>query len=178
MSAESPITVRAATRGDAEAIADINLKARYLAYPGIMADRYLDELEKEKAGAAEGRRDRITRPYGPRTFELVAEHEEEVVGWLRAGPKRDDDRHETQGEIWSGYVPPDAWRSGVGSALMTAALERLAIEGYTQATRWVFEEKARARLFYERLGWSVDGATALFERGGGQAIEIRCYRPL
>jgi GNAT superfamily N-acetyltransferase len=100
-----------------------------LAYRGIMADRYLDELEKEKAEAAERRRDRITRPYGPRTSELVAEHEGEVVGWLREGPKRDDDRHETQAELWAGYVHPDAWRSGVGSALMTAALERLAIEG-------------------------------------------------
>jgi hypothetical protein len=50
--------------------------------------------------------------------------------------------------------------------------------GYTEATRWVLEEKARARLFYERPGRSVDGATALFERGGGQAIEIRYYRPL
>jgi GNAT superfamily N-acetyltransferase len=178
MTAESPIIVRAATSADAEAIADINVKAWQLAYRGIMSDSYLDGLAKGKAVAAQRHRDRIDRPHGPRTFELVAEHDGEVVGWLRAGPTRDDDRHETQGEIRAVYVLPDAWRAGVGSALMTTALERLSNDGYTKATLWVFEENARARLFYERFGWTADGATEVFERGGRRAIEIRYHRPL
>lgn len=61
---------------------------------------------------------------------------------------------------------------------MTAALARLASDGYTEATLWVFEENARARLFYERFGWTADGGTEFFERSGRRVIEIRYHRPL
>jgi ribosomal protein S18 acetylase RimI-like enzyme len=178
MTVALPLIVRAATSGDVEAIADINVKAWQLAYRGIMSDSYLEGLEQNQAVAAQRHRDRIDGQHGPPTFELVAEHDGAVVGWLRAGPTRDDDRHESQGEIWAVYVHPQVWRAGVGSALMTAALARLASDGYTEATLWVFEENARARLFYERFGWTADGGTEFFERSGRRVIEIRYHRPL
>jgi GNAT superfamily N-acetyltransferase len=172
------ITVRAATTGDARAIAEAHITAWQVAYRGIMPDRYLDELGDDMAGHVGRRRVHIAAPDEPRVFNLVAERDGDVVGWLAAGPSRDDDRHEAQAEIWAVYVHPDAWRTGAGSALMTAALDRLTTEGYSEASLWVFEENARARGFYERFGWRPDGATEIFERGGGQAIEVRYRRPL
>jgi RimJ/RimL family protein N-acetyltransferase len=59
---------------------------------------------------------------------------------------------------------------------MTVALQRLADDGYSEAVLWVFEANAQARGFYERFGWRPDGATEIFERGGGQAVETIRYR--
>jgi GNAT superfamily N-acetyltransferase len=171
-----PISVRAATIDDAESVTDINVKAWQTAYRGIMPDQYLDELDNDRANAAQRHRVHIAQPNDPRIFDLVAECEGEVVGWLGAGPTRRDDQNATQGEIWAAYVRPDMWRSGVGGRLMAAALERLAADGYTEAVLWVFEENAGARAFYEQLGWRSDGATALFERSGCRAVEIRYRR--
>lgn len=175
---ESPITVRAATIGDAEAITEAHVAAWQSAYRGIMPDRYLDDLDKDKASAVRRHRVNIASPDDPRNFSLVAEYAGEVIGWLSAGPSRDDDRHDGEGEVKAVYVHPDFWRSGAGGALMTAALEQLAADGFTEAVLWVFEENRRARGYYERFGWRPDGASAIFERGGGQAIEIRYRRPL
>jgi ribosomal protein S18 acetylase RimI-like enzyme len=178
--AEDPdeIVVRDATADDARGIAEAHIAAWQVAYRGIMPDNYLDRLADDMTGQVARRRVHIASPDEPRVFNLVAERDNEVVGWLAAGPSRDDDRHATQGEIWAVYVHPDAWRTGAGGALMTAAIERLAAEGYTEASLWVFEENPRARGFYERYRWRPDGATEIFERGGGQAIEIRYRLPL
>lgn len=176
--AAPPITVRAAAVSDARAIAEAQVTAWQRAYRGIMPDRYLDELYQDIAGSAARRRVQIAAPDDPRVFNLVAEHDGDVIGWLCGGPSRDDDRNEEQAEVWALYVHPDHWRSGAGGSLMTAALEQLAGEGYTEATLWVFEANRGARGFYERFGWRPDGATAIFERGGSQAVEIRYRRPL
>jgi ribosomal protein S18 acetylase RimI-like enzyme len=172
------IVVRDATISDAQAIAEAHITAWQVAYRGIMPDRYLDELSADIAGQVRRRRVHIAAPDEPRVFNLVAEDDGAVIGWLAAGPSRDDDRHEAEGEIWAVYVHPDSWRAGAGGALMTAAIERLVDEGYAEATLWVFEDNTRARRFYERYGWRTDGATEIFERGGGQAVEIRYRRPL
>lgn len=174
----SPITVRAATIDDADAITEAQTAAWQMAYRGIMPDRYLDDLSKEKAAFAQRQRVHIASPNDARNFSLVAEYEGAVVAWLAAGPSRDDDRHDAEGEVQAIYVHPDYWRSGAGGALMAAALELLAAGGFTEAVLWVFEENRRARNFYRRFGWRPDGATDIFERGGVQAIEIRYRRPL
>jgi ribosomal protein S18 acetylase RimI-like enzyme len=172
------IVVRDATIGDARAVAEANVRGWQVAYRGIMPDRYLDELADDFESQVARRRVHLGAPDEPRLFNLVAERDGAVIGWLAAGPSRDDDRHEKQAEIWAVYVHPDAWRTGAGSALMTAGIERLVEQGYTEATLWVFEANPRARRFYERYGYRTDGATGIFERGGGQAIEVRYRRPL
>jgi len=176
--ASGEIIVRDAQVDDAGGIAEANVRGWQVAYRGIMPDRYLDELSDSLAGARERHRVHIASPDDPRTINLVAERDGKVVGWLAAGPCRDEDGHETQGEVWAVYVHPDAWRTGAGGALMTEGLERLKAAGYTEASLWVFEENSGARRFYERFGWRSDGASEIFERGGGQAIEIRYRRPL
>ena len=46
---------------------------------------------------------------------------------------------------------------------------------YAEATLWVLEENPRARAFYERCGWSLDGERKSEERWGVSAAEVR-YR--
>jgi GNAT superfamily N-acetyltransferase len=173
------ITVRTATIADAEAITDAHVAAWQSAYRGIMPDRYLDDLAKDRASRTASHRIHIALPDDPRSFHLVSEYDGDVVGWLSGGPSRDDGGGAAAtGEVWAIYIHPDYWRSGVGSALMTVALQRLADDGYSEAVLWVFEANTRARGFYERFAWRPDGATEIFERGGGQAVEIRYRRPL
>jgi ribosomal protein S18 acetylase RimI-like enzyme len=175
--------VRDATVDDATAMTEAHVRAWQVAYRGIMPDRYLDDLSKHMADRVANHRVQIASPDDPRQIRLVAEHDGRVIGFFIAGPSRDDDTAtdgtgDGTGEVWAVYIHPDSWRLGAGSALMTEGLERLKAAGFTEATLWVFEGNGRARGFYERHGWRQDGATEIFERGGGQAIEVRYRRPL
>jgi GNAT superfamily N-acetyltransferase len=102
---------------------------------------------------------------------VVAEDEGVVVGFASVGPSRDE---EGIGELYAIYVDPAAWSTGVGRALMEEAEARLVSE-YDAAFLWVLEENPRARSFYERAGWTPDGARKAEERFGVRAPEVR-YR--
>jgi GNAT superfamily N-acetyltransferase len=54
------------------------------------------------------------------------------------------------------YVVPEAWGSGVAAALHETALAWMRSRA-REAILWVGEMNARARRFYEREGWQVDG---------------------
>lgn len=60
-------------------------------------------------------------------------------------------------EIVSVYVAPEARGAGVGAALVTEALARLARVGIAIAKLSVAEESGAARRLYERFGFEVYG---------------------
>jgi GNAT superfamily N-acetyltransferase len=68
---------------------------------------------------------------------------------------------------------PEAWSSGAGAALMASALE--ALRSYSSATLWVLADNPRARRFYEREGWVLDGGRREEEILGVDVAEVR-YR--
>jgi GNAT superfamily N-acetyltransferase len=72
---------------------------------------------------------------------------------------------ERTGEVPSIYVDPAMLGTGVGRELFEAAATALRDAGCTRATLWVLEANALARRFYEKAGWSWDGAvsTHLFD---------------
>jgi len=55
------------------------------------------------------------------------------------------------------YVRPAAWGTGVAEELHAAALDALREQGATAASLWCLVENPRARRFYERQGWRLDG---------------------
>ena len=57
------------------------------------------------------------------------------------------------------YVRPEAWGTGVAAQLHDRAVEALRAAGAGTARLWVLEENLRARRFYERRGWQLDGTT-------------------
>ena len=57
------------------------------------------------------------------------------------------------------YVLPEWWSRGVGRALHDHVLEHLRAAGSKECRLWALEHNARARGFYERLGWHEDGTT-------------------
>lgn len=87
----------------------------------------------------------------------VAEVNGRVVGFAATGPSRDK---KGVGELYAIYVEPDAWSTGTGRALIAAAERELA-HTYREAHLWVLEDNPRARRFYERAGWQLDGVRKL-----------------
>lgn len=83
---------------------------------------------------------------GPEGTALLAEGERGPVGMVAFSP----------GRLNALYVLPDEWGSGVGSRLHDAAVEKLGELG-AEARLWVLEANTRARRFYERRGWRLDG---------------------
>ena len=58
-------------------------------------------------------------------------------------------------ELRALYVDPPAQGAGVGSALLTAAVDALRAAGHREAYLWTFEANGLARAFYERHGWQL-----------------------
>jgi GNAT superfamily N-acetyltransferase len=92
---------------------------------------------------------------------LVAEDDAgRVVGFATFGPSRDDDAPEGTGEVPAIYVDPAEVGTGVGRQLLEETAAALREAGFTRATLWVLEENESARRFYERVGWTWDGAVS------------------
>ena len=81
------------------------------------------------------------------------------------------------GELYTLYVAPAHWSTGVGRALTDAALDGLRAAGYRRVVLWTLTENARARRFYDKAGFAPDGATNTLD-GLGNVEELRYVRDL
>lgn len=109
---------------------------------------------------------------------LVAGRPGEVHGVIDAGPARDPDEGTGTGEVAevrSLHLDPTVVGHGLGAVLLAAALARLAQHGLDDVTLWVIEGNGPASRFYERHGWSPDGASRTTTVDGGSFVEVR-YR--
>ena len=79
--------------------------------------------------------------------------------------------------LWQLFVRPPWWGKGVASALLAAALEAAAAEGYGRMRFFTPREQARARAFYEREGFVHTGWEA-FEEGLGLVLVEYAREPL
>jgi GNAT superfamily N-acetyltransferase len=106
---------------------------------------------------------------GRRAF--VAEVRSAAVGVVFAGP---DPIEPDAGHVARLYVTPDRWAQGIGRALYEAAVSHLRAVGFVDATLWVLEGNARARSWYERLGWRPTGERkSVFAPAGIEDLRYR-----
>ena len=170
------VNIRRAEPTDAQPIAEVNTRTWQDAYRGLMPQDYLDNLDVERRRVAwEGI---LAGTDWPRTGAFVAASGDEVIGFAAVCPARDEDASGAVGEVASIYVLASAWGTAVGQALMAAAVSALREALFTEATLWVLDTNTRARRFYERGGWTVDGAERLEELRGFPVREVRYRRPL
>src|SRR5438093_922072 len=150
------VVVRRATQADVDAIVDVHVETWKVAYRGQLPDEYLDGLD-----ATRPRRGVIWQRAidSPAQRVLVAEQDGRVVGFVSVGPADDKTLAAEVGELYAIYVHPRAWDIGAGRALMSQGVEAMRELGYARAVLWVLGSNERARRFYERAGWSADGAT-------------------
>jgi ribosomal protein S18 acetylase RimI-like enzyme len=161
------VTVRRARPEDAAAIAEVHVRTWQAAYAHVFGAERLATLD---ATARTMRWREIIA--GDEQTVLVAEEDGRLVGWCTVGGSRDVD---AEGELWGIYVAPEGWGGGAGPALLQAGLAQLRVEGRRDAILWVLEDNPRARRFYEREGWQLDGGRREGEHLGVVAAEVR-YR--
>jgi ribosomal protein S18 acetylase RimI-like enzyme len=166
-------TIRRAGPGDARAIAETGVLGWRSAYRGILPDEYLDGMSIDTREIAW--QHRLEADPDGLTPAWVGEAGGRVVGFVSGGPPRDEDVAASAAEIYAIYLRPEAWRQGLGRALMDAATTHLRALGATYLVLWVFEANRPARSFYEALGWVADGGRQALMVAGFRAPEIR-YR--
>ena len=168
------VAVREAIPEDTEAIVEVNAAGWREGYRDIVSQEKLAELPIERWRHEIGVG--LRRPVAD-AFTYVAEIDGRFAGYCYvAAPAREPDLGPAVAELVAMYVDPGRWREGAGRALMEAAIERLSGLPYDQAILWTFKENGRAIAFYERHGWSVDGAEKIHAQSGVPAIRMR--RPL
>jgi ribosomal protein S18 acetylase RimI-like enzyme len=158
------ILIRPARPEDVAAVTEIHLRTWQAAYEHVFGAERLATIDRgHRRAIAEG-----SIAAGGTT---VAELDGAVVGFVSVGPSTDVDG---EGELYAIYVLPEAWGSAAAAGLMAAAKELLRAS-YPAATLYVLEDNPRARRFYEREGWALDGVTKTEEWLGLQVTELR-YR--
>jgi GNAT superfamily N-acetyltransferase len=149
--------IRPATREDARPIAEVHVASWRQAYRGLLPDDYLEKLSVDER--ASQRLAWFADP-SPGSGVLVAEDRGHLVGFASFGPSRDDDAPAGTGEVPAIYVDPAEVGRGIGRELLAEAEAALRAAGFGRATLWVLEANAPARRFYDKAGWTWDGAVS------------------
>jgi len=144
------LTIRSAAERDLTAVAHLHVRSRAAAYAGFVPAAALEAVPASSMVDYWTERWRYERDTHQMT---VAAEGDEVIGFTYLGPDEEPDT----GILHAIHVAPDVQGRGVGRALMADALEKLTAGGWRQAVLWVLADNTRARGFYERGGWVLDG---------------------
>lgn len=163
--------IRPATPADSHALAEIHVDSWKVAYRGQVPDTVLDQLDVEDG---DNRWTGILADPDVRT--LLLEDDGGLIGFVTFGPSRDSDADPTcVAELWGIYLDPSRWRQGLGTKLCRLVLRELAVARYNRVSAWVLETNARARAFYEAMGFELDEVTREDLIGTPQKV-VRYYR--
>lgn len=166
------VEVRTATPADAPAIAQVHVRSWQSGYAGIVPADYLDALD---TGAwTDAWTQRLDAGPADDVITWVATAGPEVVGFASVGPARDADARRAEREVYSIYLAPDAWGSGVARELLRTVVEESGER--TPLSLWVLADNERARRFYRRHGFVPDGTEKTRTLGGAELAEVRYRR--
>jgi len=168
------VQIRQAVETDAEAIAKLKTRSWQSAYRGQLPDRFLDELSLDLASRIGYWRMHLSTQSSAKHEIWTAEDDRQLRGFAAFGPARRDDEAEL-GELYALYVDPLHWGQGVGRSLLSHAVQRLSRD-HAHALLWVLESNLRARRFYERAGWALDGGTKIENLPDGTELREVRYR--
>ncbi len=167
------VNLRLARASDPAAIARAQVAAWHAAYVGLIPDAFLAEYTVAQRTQ---RWEQILRAPLPGGVTLVGEVDGAVEGFASIAHARGEE--DDGGELVALYVHPGRWETGLGHALHEAALEHLVAAGHARAVLWVLEGNARARSFYERHGWGLDGRRKIDDYAGVGVPGVRLARGL
>lgn len=160
------LIIRAARPDEFDQVADLHLASRAATYTAMLPPGALDGIDP--AAHRAGLRERFTAEAGTHRLS-VAEAGSGIVGFTYVAPG--DDSH--SGELHKIHVAPDAKGTGVGKALMVAALAGFRAAGSGRAGLWVVEGNERAIAFYERGGWRREGTVREQPMGTAPTRQLR-----
>ncbi|WP_167753820.1 GNAT family N-acetyltransferase [Granulicatella sp. WM01] len=143
------VNIRLANLDDAKQMSQVHARTWKVAYKGIFAQSYLNQLpdtaweESFKRGIQ-----------AKKSLFLVAEVDHQIVGCITGGRTRWTD--EEKGEIYSLYVLPEYQHQGIGKSLVITILESLYCQ-YNSVYVLAVDRNTKARRFYECLGFKDTG---------------------
>jgi ribosomal protein S18 acetylase RimI-like enzyme len=158
--------LRPALPRDADAIARVHVETWQSTYAGLVPNDYLARMSVARS-APQWHRAAAQAEKGNDL--MVAEVDEEVVGFVSFGPTRSP-KLPYSGEVYALYVGIDWQGHGLGRRLLITALEALLREGHQSAMVWVLAANP-ARFFYEAMGGERAGER-LEEFAGTQLEEL------
>ena len=125
------------------------------AYKGIIPSDYLENMKTE----IEQRTDRLKNNLIEMTdySYYYATINDKMIGRLIFGKSLDDDKPNA-GDVTAIYLIEEYWYKGYGRKMMDFAVTELKPIGYNEIIVWVVEDNSRARRFYEKYGFTLDGA--------------------
>ena len=160
---------------EAQALTEVHIEGWKWAYRGILPDQYLQSLELEHERRLQVWR-RLLGQDVARFAVWVAEEGEELVGFASTGPSRAEGAPYAAAELYSIYLLERVAGTGIGHELLKSATHEMRKQGYLVATLWVLESNVRAKRFYEREGWALDGGRTVEHGPGFDLVEVsyRC----
>jgi GNAT superfamily N-acetyltransferase len=159
------VRLRAGTDADGAAVGALHYRSRVAAYTAVLSPAALAFGTPEALGEWWAER----RKWEHDTHRLtVAVDGDRVVGFTYLGP--DEDAGVTQ--LYAIHVEPEHIGTGVGRLLMRDALDHVG----DRAVLWVLAGNERARRFYEKGGWVLDGTTRDEPMGGEMTHQLRYMR--
>ena len=163
------LSISRANLEDADTIGRITSRSWHAAYRGIVPKEYLAGITPDFR--AKKFREVYPLLNGVEFYLIHADNEPVGVINLHECLKGDIPYC---GEIGVFYFLPDYWGKGLGDKAMSFALVRLQELGYHDAILWVLAETSRARRFYEKHGFVLDGSSKVISLGK-ELVEVR-YR--
>ncbi|NNU28252.1 GNAT family N-acetyltransferase [Isoptericola sediminis] len=154
------VSVRPAVAGDEEAVTRIQVEAWRTTHADVLGGA-VDALDT--AAMTERWADAIRRPPGPGFGVLVALDGPVVVGFAAVAP----------GQVMSLEVVPHARRSGHGSRLLAAAVDRLRTDGESEVVTWVLDGDEGRERFLSSSGLGPDGTERSLATGVRDVVERR-----
>jgi ribosomal protein S18 acetylase RimI-like enzyme len=138
---------------DADGIAEAHVSAWQTAYRGIVSDDFLDAMNvKDRSARWRALLD------DPESTILVTKDKDQIHGFISFGKHREPRARPEEGEIWTMYVHPKAWRTGVGRTLMTEALAALQRRDHLSTWVWVLAANPQAIFFYSSCGFQLQAS--------------------
>ena len=156
--------IRTMSIDDVERVAEIHVSGWRNAFFGILSNDFLFN------------RLRVLNRIKVFQEEVLSNKDETYVfddGMLKAfitiGRCRDGDEPDAF-ELWGLYVDPFWQRNGIGSVMFRFCEQQAIQRGYEKINLWVLEPNARARGFYEKMGFRPDGSAKRIEWMGSTEL--------
>jgi ribosomal protein S18 acetylase RimI-like enzyme len=165
--------IRRAKKEDIDAITTIHVRTWQAAYKGQMPDELLANLSYEKR-----RRTWKKIIADPKSNLLVTEVDGQVRGFCGGGKSRDKDASKSVAEIYSIYLDHTFFGKGLGKALLKKMEKLLEEKGFDTATLWVLTTNEKARRFYEKQGYVLDGKEKTIQKDNFDFYEVRYAKNL
>ncbi|MGV9613440.1 N-acetyltransferase family protein [Nocardia xishanensis] len=134
------------------------------AYRGLVPDHVLDAFDVDRRAEAW---DRIRLAHPGSTH--VAVVDDIVIGFASSSPSRDR-APVAPLELNALYVRADWYGTGLADELLTAV-----VDPDQPCSLWVFEDNPRARAFYRKHGFALEGARKVEDFT--VAMQVRMIRP-